>query len=87
MKLQIEINKNVKRWLVELAGDGAHWSFVVNGDLEAVKKELTEQDSGEFNNDLDDEDLWDMYGVFQLDLEQAYMRVTPIRAKLKKASK
>ncbi len=72
-------NTSVKYWLVELAGDGAHDSFTVDGDIDNVKDALKKEDAGEYADDVGNEDHWDMYGVCCLDLEQGYIRITPIR--------
>ena len=71
--------KDVTLWLVELGGDGTMWSFLVKGKIEHVEAALISEECGEYIEDLQDENNWDHYGVFYLELEQSYMRVSPVR--------
>lgn len=48
----LEINKDVTSWLVELAGDGSHDSFIVKGSLADVKCALVVAEADEFSPDL-----------------------------------
>jgi hypothetical protein len=83
MSERVEINANVNKWLIELAGDGAHDSFIVEGDLHQVQWALENNHAEEYAKDLFESENWDMYGIFCLDLEQVYICITPIRRILK----
>jgi hypothetical protein len=73
----------VRNWLLELGGDGSMDSVVINGDLDAVRKAFKKEHIPEYIEDLDEENYWDMYGVFYMDLEQSYIRLSPIHRGMK----
>ena len=70
-----------QRWLVELAGDGSHDSFIVDGDIKKLIKVVNKEMCDDFSEEILDknDDYWDMYGVLNIELEQAYLRIIPIR--------
>lgn len=71
--------KDVKLWLVEFSADGSHDSFLVKGGLEDVANAFKREQADEYIEELMDvEHYWTESG-FYLDLEQAYIRVTPVR--------
>lgn len=75
----------MKKWFVELAGDGSLDSFVVEGDLENLIKVVNKEMGEDWSEEIIDADeiYTDMYGVITIELEQAYLRICPIIRKIK----